>query len=308
MKSGTHAERIVKLLRETSGLDDDEIARALGIEPRQTVNQVCRQLAADGALLRKRGATGKICNFALHDAIRSVSAEPAFPDQPKHSTASLTGALLPSNLRKMLLIIPCSGAKRHAVGKSTSGESLLQDLSPELLSEFLDARTLVKQRIQHDDSTLAPAWQRYDGALYQAGREGINAFLQAGAHVIILSGGYGAVLATELIGTYEAVLNPSWWPRSIIERVLLAYIERHQLTSVRAVISATGPYITIIRRVKWKNAGVYDSLLMSPHAERGAMRKSPATQGEAITALYNGALQPDWRSSYGLGINFEAAD
>jgi len=62
MSGGTHTERIIDLLGRRPGIDDDEIARVLRIEPRQTVNQVCRRLAERGLVSRVRGDNGKIIN------------------------------------------------------------------------------------------------------------------------------------------------------------------------------------------------------------------------------------------------------
>jgi predicted transcriptional regulator len=60
MSSNSHADCIVELLAQSPGLDDDEIANRLGIEPRQTVNQICRRLSSRGVLVRTRGHKGKI--------------------------------------------------------------------------------------------------------------------------------------------------------------------------------------------------------------------------------------------------------
>ena len=56
----TYAELIINLLAQQPGLDDDQLARQLGIEPRQTVNQLCRRLEVQGLLVRERGPAGKI--------------------------------------------------------------------------------------------------------------------------------------------------------------------------------------------------------------------------------------------------------
>ena len=54
---------ILRSLRHaTSALDDDELARRTGISPRQTVNQICRRLTAEGVLVRHSGPDGKIVN------------------------------------------------------------------------------------------------------------------------------------------------------------------------------------------------------------------------------------------------------
>ena len=76
MIAETHADRIINLLARVPGLDDDEIARELAIQPRQTVNQVCRRLAACGTLIRERGIGGKIVN-RLQEQIDVLASEVA---------------------------------------------------------------------------------------------------------------------------------------------------------------------------------------------------------------------------------------
>jgi hypothetical protein len=154
-----------------------------------------------------------------------------------------------------------------------------------------------------NEQSLVPSWQRYDGALYQAGRDALGDLMRAGSHVIILSGGYGAVVAKEPIGKYETVLKPSWWPGHLIERVLIAYAQRHSIASVRAFVSATGPYRMILKKTRWADAGIDDAIVFTPQAAPGGMLKSPASQGEALVALRDGTLAPGWRSSYGLGLS-----
>jgi transcription initiation factor IIE alpha subunit len=52
----THRDRIIEYLkRHPDGRDDDELSEDLDIRPRQTVNQVCRALAADRLVTRTRG-------------------------------------------------------------------------------------------------------------------------------------------------------------------------------------------------------------------------------------------------------------
>lgn len=60
----THRELILAYLsRKAEGEDDDTLAAKLGISPRQRVNQVCRQLAAEGLVRRRHDpVAGKILN------------------------------------------------------------------------------------------------------------------------------------------------------------------------------------------------------------------------------------------------------
>ncbi|MER6590370.1 hypothetical protein ABT214_00575 [Micromonospora purpureochromogenes] len=63
MMGATLAERVVQeLLRARTPLDDDELARRLDVQPRQTINQVCRRLEQSRRLRRYVGPAGKIVN------------------------------------------------------------------------------------------------------------------------------------------------------------------------------------------------------------------------------------------------------
>ena len=56
-------ERIAKFIQEFPGRNDDEIAAVLRIQPRQTVNQICRALARAGKVERRPGPSGKLANY-----------------------------------------------------------------------------------------------------------------------------------------------------------------------------------------------------------------------------------------------------
>jgi DNA-binding IclR family transcriptional regulator len=60
----TDTDRLIEALRRSPGLDDDELARQLGIEPRQ-VNQICRYLEILGRLRRTPWPGGKISNTLI---------------------------------------------------------------------------------------------------------------------------------------------------------------------------------------------------------------------------------------------------
>jgi hypothetical protein len=255
MSREPHAERILDLLARTPGLDDDQIAQVLSIEPRQTVNQVCRRLAAGGVLVRERGPGGKIVNRLGASRVAHTTrptadfrrVEAALQSSP--ATALSPGrSLVPLDPTRTLLVIPCSGDKdRTGIGEG--GASISEHLPADLAQELCEARERVSRKIRIDESTLVPAWQRYNGALYQKGRQALFDLARFGCHVVILSGGYGALLADEPIGMYNARLKRGWWPNRILERVLIAYAKRHGLSCVHAFASATGDYPVVLRRV-----------------------------------------------------------
>lgn len=72
----TIGERILEAIRHAP-LDDDQLARLLGVSPRQSINQTARHLEAQGKLHRYTGPDGKIVN-AIATGI-AVSAPPPTP-------------------------------------------------------------------------------------------------------------------------------------------------------------------------------------------------------------------------------------
>jgi hypothetical protein len=210
------------------------------------------------------------------------------------------------DITKTLLIVPCSSAKHDETGSSIHGASILASLPKDLARDLAAARQRVRRRAAVNESTLMPARLRYCGALHGSGGQALDDLMQQGAHIIILSGGYGAVLASEPIGKYDAPLKPAWWPNRILERTLIAYLRCHGIVSVRAFASATSPYWKLLSRMNWRDAGIDDAVLLSPQPGPGGMRRSPASLGEAIAALRDRTLTTEWQSSYGLALQLHA--
>ena len=313
MTSTTNEERIIARLRDRPGLDDDELSKATGISPRQQVNQICRRLESRGLVRREPGARGKIVNF-LRDpgALRSSasSGEAIVPTAPLERSIyrshgqqeqAVPGALECDPVTT-LFIFPCSGSKERRQGVRTQGPSILDQLPPLLGQRLADARMQVRARAHVDETSLIPAWQRYTGSLYQAGRDAIEAALEAGVHMIIVSGGYGLVLAAEPIGYYETVFKNSWWPNRVLDEVILEYLCRHRLRAVRAIASATTEYAKLLRQVNWHSVELADAVLLTPEETTGAMVKSPRAQGEALSMLLQGKIGKNWVSSDGLHL------
>ena len=150
-------------------------------------------------------------------------------------------SLCPEDISATLIVIPCSGDKQEGQGDSPEGTSILQSLPIALADELAQARRNVAARIAINESTLMPAWWRYNGVLYQNAREALRDLMHAGAHIVILSAGYGAITATEPIDLYNEVLKPSWWPGRILERVLIAYARHHRLRSVESLLRDNWP-------------------------------------------------------------------
>jgi predicted transcriptional regulator len=60
----TDTDRVIETLRRSLGLDDDELARQAGVEPR-LVSQICRYLEILGRIRRMPGSQGKIINTLI---------------------------------------------------------------------------------------------------------------------------------------------------------------------------------------------------------------------------------------------------
>jgi hypothetical protein len=310
LTGASHAQRILELLAKRSALDDDEISTTLNIKPRQQVNQICQSLERGGLVHREYGPRGKIVNIVLRRTRDANICRPAVPqatvieDDRDRQQLSLAAEqnLSTYDLTRTLVILPCSGKKMHGGSIGMAGPRITDFLPPELSKELLEARSRVKLAARVNETRLMPTWQRYTGSLYRIGGRALESLIRRDCHVLVLSGGYGVVLATELIGYYEAVLNLKWWPNRLLERVIEAYLATHHLPSARAFASRTTAYQKVIRGVSWRAAGVGDALLFTPDAVTGAMTKSPSAQGEALGAFVAGTLTATWKSSTGLGI------
>jgi hypothetical protein len=79
MTEPTVAVRVLDELRRSGiALDDDEVARRLGVSPRQTINQVCRRLESAGRLRRYVGSAGKVVrDLRLADGQSAVATASA---------------------------------------------------------------------------------------------------------------------------------------------------------------------------------------------------------------------------------------
>ena len=78
--------------------------------------------------------------------------------------------------------------------------------------------------------------------------------------MLIVSGGYGLVLADEPIGYYDALFRLSSWPRGLLQEILIEYAQSRKLRNVRAITSSTGDYRKLLAHVRWAAAGIDDAL------------------------------------------------
>ena len=310
----TNRERVRALIRNHPGLTDSEIRQRTGISPHQQVNQICRALAVAGLTRRVTGPHGRIINVPIgSDAVglqpgpdaptrsRPVGRATPRPSNPPRSSATPRTVLQPGTT---MLVIPCSGSKQPGSG-DRGGTSILDVLPPPLAGELADLRRRNVVVARTDESTLRPAAERYAGTLYKSAGVAIQQLASRGASIVIISGGYGLVLAGEPIGMYEQVFRPAMWPNRIIERCLSALAERSETRTVVVVLSASTGYATVFRRTRWPSTT--EVLLASPEASTGAMVKAPRAQGEWLTMVAaSGRFSEGWRSSDGLRMEVSA--
>lgn len=308
----TNADRIIEALRQHPGLDDDALERVADVHPRQQVNQICRRLEKQGILKRFVGTNNKVENILISDHVSAnfstMSDKGAAPDSSRPSTR-LTASprsrsiAVPCKVESILFIICCSSAKRSCIGARVTGPSVLDTLTPSLAKQLATAREAIHVRAGVDETTLIPAWQRYCGTLYETAGHALSEIDKRGLDLMIVSGGYGLVLAKEPIGTYDERFRQSLWPRGLLEEVLIDYTRRRRLKSIRAITSTTGDYRKLLERVDWSAAGVDDAVLLHPRAGRGALKTSPRAQGEVLKDLVRGTIDADWSSSDGLQLD-----
>lgn len=214
-------------------------------------------------------------------------------------------ALPPPMLARTLVVLPCSARKRQVPGGPSSGSSVLAEVDEHLAGELDDARRRVVEQGGFDERTLVAARRRYGGALYDAAGSSLAEAVDAGAMIAILSGGYGVVLADELIGAYDRRFTPGDWPRKVAGRVLASLTERREITDVVAFLARTTSYAQVVRTAPWPKQVQRVALVSADHRGGGGMRVVPEALGEAVAQYLSNGLPSSWVSSRGLGLTVE---
>lgn len=209
------------------------------------------------------------------------------------------------HLGKTLLIIPCSDRKVRSDNVLETGPQISHYLPAGLADQLDRARARVREGARVDERTLVPAWQRYDGHFYMAAQEALSAAIRMDLHILIVSGGYGVLLADELIGNYSARFELTSWPEGLLEKVIARYARHHRLKHMRAFLSASSDDRKLMERVHWRAAGVDDAVLLIPKfsGQGDARTVVPRAQGQMMEAFIKDELKQGWRSSDGLSMN-----
>jgi hypothetical protein len=206
-----------------------------------------------------------------------------------------------------LVVLPCSGRKRPG-GTTTRGGSILDLLDPSLRTRLVNAQGRIAGPAGLDETSLLPAWRRYAGTLYGAAHDALAAATSSEVPIVILSGGYGLVLATDPIGLYDRQFAVRDWPRDLLEECLIAVAQHLDLDVVVAFCARTTAYSKLIRNTPWRERLV-DAYIAAPGVEErgGAQVLVPRAGGQAFAAFLNGTLRDSWSSTDGVPIAWERA-
>jgi len=202
----------------------------------------------------------------------------------------MEGTGLNDKLRSTLIVVPCSARKGDSQTNNRGGVSVLDSLTSSTASLLRQARQENETRAHVDERSLVPAWKRYQGAFYAAAGPALGRAVASGLYVLILSGGYGVVAATEPIGLYEARLRLSDWPSGLLGRCLCDYARSYSLNEVVAFMPSTTDYPKVIRRAPWPESGIKEVRLITVDllTPGGAMSRVPKALGEAFTFYLGG--------------------
>lgn len=284
----SRADEVLAAVAQWPGLTDKQLSQRTGIMPVPYVNAICRRLAAQRRISRVRGGEGKLINVPADAAQTSSVVDrsttrsiPVAIPQPEGGRSAMSEdeklhriAQLP--LARTLLVIPCSKRKEHDGPPVSVGPHLSDELPHELSDRLTQAQRATAPKARIATTTSLPAWRRYRGTFYVAADEALAAAVQRGTHVLILSGGYGVVLAAQPVGDYDAILHPGWWPQRILQDCLVAYAKRHHLTAVVGFAGGSTAYAKVIRAARWRDADA-QSFLLSPElkGQGGAQKTVP---------------------------------
>ena len=185
--------------------------------------------------------------------------------------------------QRVLLVIPCSAAKARGGQPSAASAGAQAEGWPEAL---LAARARVLARTDADASRVLPAWRRYQGGFYRHARPALGEAAAAG-NVVIISGGYGLAGACEPIGWYDKVLRLADWPPGLLESALTGRARRAGVDMVAGFAAASSPYAQLLRRTRWRDAGLRACLITITGVTGGAMAEVPRRLGLAFAAFWN---------------------
>lgn len=147
-------------------------------------------------------------------------------------------------LSQTLLVVPCSGRKEPRLDTRLHEVSIGGLLGAEARAVLEEGRrrAFAQSKTQlRNTSPILPALAYYSGQPYATPgvRDGLLQAVQAGVHVLIVSGGYGVLRAEEPIHSYNAHLGTQtrhvWSTR--LPHILRDYVARQRITRSLVLLS-----------------------------------------------------------------------
>jgi hypothetical protein len=229
----------------------DDMALRNELEKRliATVAQ-CRDCAPTSRWLGRHAYPPLVQSTGLWNT-QHVEAPPATIDQidlvEQLSAADQYASLpsLPQLAAQTLLVIPCSGRKEPRLDMHLAEVKVGDLIGAEtraILEEGRRRAFALSSTQLHEESPLLPALAYYAGQPYATAgvRNGLMGAVRAGVHVVIVSGGYGAVRAEERIHPYNAHLGTQtrhvWSSR--LPSILRDYVARQGITRSFVLLSS----------------------------------------------------------------------
>lgn len=165
----------------------------------------------------------------------------------------------------LLLILACSRAKSPDKTTNLSFQpredhAALVDLPEELRTSIIDGRTAIKDALDPNFRVPIPALDRYNGGMYKVRqfRQVIAQLVrERQARVLILSGYYGLVTASERILNYQKELDVTHWVRYRLPEAINQLMETWKIHRGKALLNKKGAYQSILRKASLPNTTMH---------------------------------------------------
>ncbi|MCT9934531.1 hypothetical protein N5079_30430 [Planotetraspora sp. A-T 1434] len=282
----------------------DELIRIVGAIPASATRHHPQWWHGDRSHIRAWRAAGytlaevepgRSVTFRRSDPSLTTPGPPPRPNTTTASPGSGIRVLQETEPRGALLVIPCSKRKRGG------GDARIERAAP-WPPALLAARERTREAAHVDEHHTLAAWRRYTGEFYVAAQDALANAVSEDAPLVILSGGYGLLRANEPIGNYDKIMHLADWPHGLLEDLLIAEARRVGVPAVVAFAAASTDYARLLRRVRWRRAGLAALLVtVSGVAGGGAMRETPRRLGSAFACFW--MRRPI--ESYPVGVTVE---
>ena len=150
-----------------------------------------------------------------------------------------------SPLLDTLYVIQCSSGKgKESITSSLKGD-IFEGLSEKTAEIFREMREKRMDQAILDRNVSYPAFKGYQGITYRHAEKALQDAVAEGGHILIVSGVYGLVRATETINKYEDNFRYEDWNqqgKSILNDVLVEYLQHFKIKHLRLFFTKDTSY------------------------------------------------------------------